>query len=101
MGVEQPDAFGALLDDGPVALLALFERLLRLSALGDVARHSADRRLPRVRDHRRARLHEQHRAVLPAVPPLAYVATLLLEAAPDVRVDVLLLVVDEVVDAHT
>lgn len=78
--------------------LALLDRFLEPLALGDVARDRAQRPLAVVGDHGRAGVNQYHRAVLAAVPALSYVAPLLLEAAPHVTVDVLLVVVDEVVD---
>ena len=75
------------------ASLAPAHGLLGLFALGDVPGHGTQRCPAIVGDHRSAGVHDYHRAILPTVQPLAYVASLLLEAAPNVLVDVLCIVV--------
>src|SRR3712207_3975837 len=80
--------------------LALLEGFLGLPALGDVPGHGAQRRPATVGDHGSARIHDYHRSVLPTVLPLAYVALPQFEATLNVPVDVLVVVGDDVVDAH-
>src|SRR5215210_1411804 len=80
--------------------LALAQSFFSLLALGYVVKYAADRFLLSVGDHARARLDVHQRPVLAAVLPLAFVAPPLPVVAPDIMVDVLALVGDEVVDGH-
>src|SRR5215210_4233373 len=80
--------------------LALAQGFFGLLALGYVVDHTADSFLLSVGDHARARLDVYQPPVLAAVLPLAFVAPPLSVVAPDVALDVLALVGDEVVDGH-
>src|SRR5215210_6841469 len=80
--------------------LALAQGFFGLLALGYVVDHTADSFLLSIGDHARARLDVYQPPVLAAVLPLAFVAPPLSVVAPDVALDVLALVGDEVVDGH-
>src|SRR5215207_2499163 len=78
----------------------LFQQPEGLDTLGDVADDGADHLFATVADQARGDLDVYQRTILATVSPLAHEAAPLLQDAPDVPLDALPVVGDEIVDGH-